>query len=506
MGQAQGGARRAPSVDDQGVIEGELVQSEIIEQNASNLARRGDELEASLAVALSESEIDKQIQTAHRFPRSITRAVNNIMELATLDRETAQESIYALPRDGKAITGPSIRFAELVAQQWGNNRVAGRVIAVDRREGFVEAEGVYHDLETNTAIAARVRARIKGKGGRLFSDDMIGVTSNAATSKAIRNAILRGIPKPVWKKPYEKCQQVVRGDAASLGARRVELIKAFRDNLGIQPDKLYTALGVKGEMDIGLDQLVVASGFYSALRQNEVTIDDLIRAASPGAAPTAKTLAGAFGDTGGAKTDTPAHDPVTGEIDPKADREAAEDAGAGDDAFKPAQGLNADADAPIEEDREDDAGDEGRDDQREPAHDDAGGEEEEEEDDGAEEFPVEFADFREKVSDANSWLTIKAAMGALGKTAAWKAAQPTLQHELKRHAYHSVMSLIERGQEPVSPAKDPSFFMLWVLFCDADKVRSTHALLIREPAYAKLGEGFKDEIGSLVHARLNPEG
>ena len=82
---------------------------------------------ASLAVTLARAEIDQQIATARALPRSIERAIKNIVTLSTLDEETAAECIYALPRGGKTIRGPSIRFAEIVASQWGNARVGSRV-------------------------------------------------------------------------------------------------------------------------------------------------------------------------------------------------------------------------------------------------------------------------------------------------------------------------------------------------------------------------------------------
>ena len=127
----------------------------------------------SLAVMLTRAEVDQQVATSRAMPRSIDRAVKNILSLATMDRESAAECIYALPRGGKPIRGPSIRMAEIIASQWGNCRTGARVVHVDRAEKFVEAEGVFHDLETNMATTARVRRRISDKQGRVLTDDMI---------------------------------------------------------------------------------------------------------------------------------------------------------------------------------------------------------------------------------------------------------------------------------------------------------------------------------------------
>jgi hypothetical protein len=149
----------------------------------------------SLAVAMQKAEIDQQISTAKAYPRVISRIVGNILSLATLDEETAKECIYALPRANKAIKGPSIRLAEIIASQWGNCRQAARVVHVDRFEKYVEAEGVFHDLESNSATTQRVRRRISDKNNKLLTEDMIIVTGNAACSIAKRNAILGGRPE-----------------------------------------------------------------------------------------------------------------------------------------------------------------------------------------------------------------------------------------------------------------------------------------------------------------------
>ncbi len=226
----------------------------------------------SLAISLARAEVDQQIATAHAFPRSISKAVKNITSLATLDKTSAEECIYALPRGGKPIKGPSIRLAEIISSQWGNCRVGARVVHVDKIEKYVEAEGVFHDLESNTATTARVRRRISDKGGRVFNDDMIVVTGNAACSIAKRNAILGGVPKAVWRKAYEAVEHVITGDVKTLVVRRDGAIKAFA-MFGVKPDQIFEALEVKGLDDITLDHIVTLTGMHSALKSGEETVE-----------------------------------------------------------------------------------------------------------------------------------------------------------------------------------------------------------------------------------------
>src|SRR5215470_4225045 len=150
----------------------------------------GAVVQVGLVSTLAKAEIDSQVATARQYPRAMKSAAQNIMTLATVDEQTAGECMYALPRGNKPIRGPSIRFAEIVAQCWGNNRTSATTIEIDRVNKLVIAEGMFHDLETNHATKATVNRRISDKHGRIFNDDMIVVTGNAACAIARRNAIL----------------------------------------------------------------------------------------------------------------------------------------------------------------------------------------------------------------------------------------------------------------------------------------------------------------------------
>lgn len=228
----------------------------------------------SLAVSLTKAEIDQQVATAKTYPRSIARVTQNILSLVTIDEEAAKECNYALPRGGKPITGPSIRLAEIVAGQWGNNRNGARVLHVDRAEKYVEAEGVFLDLETNTATTARVRRRIVDSKGRLYNDDMIIVTGNAACSIAKRNAILGGVPKAVWRKAHEAALATIKGDIKTLSERRDAAMKAFAA-FGVKPEQIFAALQIGGVDDITLETMPTLIGMHAALKSGEETVESM---------------------------------------------------------------------------------------------------------------------------------------------------------------------------------------------------------------------------------------
>lgn len=231
--------------------------------------------DASTAGMVTRQEIDMQIVTANRYPRSIATFVKTATELATLNEGTAQESIYALPRDGKVIEGPSARFAEIVAYSWKNCRYGARV--VDESGEFVTAQGVFMDLQQNNGITYEVKRRIVDSKGRRYKLDMIGVTANAASSIALRNAILKGVPKAIWNPIYQRARHVVMGDFKTLANRREEAIKAFVP-FGVTVEQIIGVLGLKGKEEIGLEQLVVLRGILTAIQEGDTTVEQAFMA------------------------------------------------------------------------------------------------------------------------------------------------------------------------------------------------------------------------------------
>lgn len=234
--------------------------------------------EENTVTLIGRSEIEHQISTARRFPRSIRNFRNEALQMVTLSESVAEQCVYALPRDGKTIEGPSARFAEIIASAWGNNRAGARVI--DDTGEFVTAQGVFHDLERNVAITYEVQRRITGRNGKRYSADMIGVTANAACSIALRNAILKGVPKAFWDDMYTEARKVIMGNVQTLANRRAQAIASFQ-RYGVDEAKLCTKLGVVGVEDIGLEHLVTLRGLLTAIREGDTTPEEAFEHRQP---------------------------------------------------------------------------------------------------------------------------------------------------------------------------------------------------------------------------------
>lgn len=225
---------------------------------------------------ISRAEIDQQIATAHRYPRSLSDFLNLSRAMIQSDPAVADECLYALKRtdkQGKAkiITGPSIRFAEIIQYAWGNIRTIARVMHEGPR--FITAQAVCHDLERNAATATEVQRRITGSSGNRYGDDMIGVTANAAASIARRNAILQVIPKPIWLPVFRTAEATVRGYYANLPGARDDAV-GYLTKRGIEEEVIFDHLGVATVDEITPEHLVVLRAAVKGAEEKEYTLEE----------------------------------------------------------------------------------------------------------------------------------------------------------------------------------------------------------------------------------------
>jgi len=248
-----------------------------------------DVIEGSTALeAQTRGEIDIQIATARKYPRSVRSFLMRTKELVGVDEETAASCFYRLPRGGKILEGPSIRLAEIVASTWGHMRVEARIVEQDAR--FIKVRAVAWDLESNYAAAQEVTRRITDKNGKTYSDDMIAVTANAAMSIGLRNAINRVVPRTYTNAFVFLAKQVAVGDLATLSQRRGQSLDYFA-KLGVPNDRVFKTIGVAGIEEITLDHLATLKGLATAIKEGTTSVDD----AFPEQAPASETARGAAG-------------------------------------------------------------------------------------------------------------------------------------------------------------------------------------------------------------------
>lgn len=230
-----------------------------------------ERVDTKAIAVLARSELESQIDAAHKYPRSVSSFVKEAMGLATLTREVAESCIYALPRGGKVIAGPSVRLAEICASAYGNLHFGSRIIDVEDKE--IVAQGVAWDIQKNLRVTVEARRRITDKYGKRYNDDMITVTGAAAGSIALRNALFRVIPRAYVDTIYAKAREVAVGNAQTLAARRVEVVARLQ-KIGVPVERVIPRVDRKSIDDVTLEDLEVLIGLGTAVKNGERSIDD----------------------------------------------------------------------------------------------------------------------------------------------------------------------------------------------------------------------------------------
>lgn len=228
---------------------------------------------------LNRSEIDMQIATAKKYPRSIKVFQDNAKALATSSEQVASECFYTLPRGGKNLEGPSARLAEIVMSCWGNCRGGVRSLGEDDKN--VILQGVFHDLERNIAVTTEVRRRITTKQHVRFNDDMVTMATNAGCSIALRNAVFKGIPKAFWQPIYEAARRCAIGDVQTLAARRDSMLAYFA-KMGVSVEQILQLLERAAVDDIDGENLATLKGLATAIKDGDTTIEQVFKAEKQG--------------------------------------------------------------------------------------------------------------------------------------------------------------------------------------------------------------------------------
>ena len=221
---------------------------------------------------ITRGEVDLQVSTAKRYPRSIERFNQHAMAMAVKNVEVAKSCFYVLPRGGKRLEGPSIRLAEIAAVCWGNLRCDVRILDADAT--MVTAQATAWDLETNVLIRRETKRRITDRSGRRFSDDMIVVTGNAAAAIALRNSILTVIPRAYVLDVMEHCKRVAAGERGTLDQAKAKWMAWF-EKQGVSKARVLELLGRTGAEDITIEDIATLQGVSTALSEGETTIDEL---------------------------------------------------------------------------------------------------------------------------------------------------------------------------------------------------------------------------------------
>ncbi len=251
------------------------VEPEYIVPESEDQGAEITQVQPSALAILNQSEHAAMVQTAN-LPtnrRKLDEFSKKLMAYASHSQPVALSMFYTLPRAGKQIVGPGVRFAEVVAPCWKNNSTGSRIVGSTNES--VTAQGVFIDYESNMRNVKEIPRRITDSQGRKFNADMILTTSKAALSIAYREAILKGgVPMALWNPAYEQAKLTAVGQAVSHAAR-IDAAMEYLNKLGVSEWQICNSVGVTSPKELEVDHLVTLKTLCEEIKKGARTIEEV---------------------------------------------------------------------------------------------------------------------------------------------------------------------------------------------------------------------------------------
>lgn len=202
---------------------------------------------AEMMISRQAQEVQAAMVVAKRFPRDEIASANRIIQACTR-LSLAESAMYEYPRGGENVTGPSIRLAEVMAQNWGNLDFG--ITELEQKNGESTVMAYCWDLETNTRqtkifTVPHVRATKKGSYALTDPRDIYELVANQG-ARRLRACILGIIPGDVVDAAVAQCETTLMAEK-DLKARVSRTIEAFKNDFGVPVQCLEQVIGCKAE-------------------------------------------------------------------------------------------------------------------------------------------------------------------------------------------------------------------------------------------------------------------
>lgn len=243
--------------------------SRIAAVNGGGAFSHGAEVDGQRAIA----EVQAAMAVAKRFPRDTVAARERVLN-ACARPGLAKTAVYQFARGGSDISGPSIRLAEAVAQQWGNLKFG----IVEKESGAKGSlvEAFCWDLETNVYVAKTFlvpHVRHTKHGSKPLTDPR-DIYENVANNGArrLRACILGVIPGDVIEEAVAACEKTLLTTCDCGPEAQKNLIAKFRE-IGVSRDQIEARIQRRIEA-IQPAQIVSLRNIYLSIRDGMSIITD----------------------------------------------------------------------------------------------------------------------------------------------------------------------------------------------------------------------------------------
>lgn len=234
-----------------------------------------------MAASRQAQEVQAAMVVAKRFPRDENDAYARIMK-ACKRRSLAESAVYEYRRGGQTVTGPSIRLAEVLAQNWGNLDFG--MIEMEQGNGESKVMAYCWDLETNvrqTKIFTVPHFRSTKSGGYTLTDprDIYEMVANQG-ARRVRSCILGVVPKDIVDDAVAECGKTLRDGKEPISDRVRKMISVFSENFGVDKETLEKYAGCNAEAFT--EQTLLSLGrIYTALKDGAAKREDYFDISKP---------------------------------------------------------------------------------------------------------------------------------------------------------------------------------------------------------------------------------
>jgi len=233
----------------------------------------GKQMAAAGNNAMAVAEVERAIQEvqaamviAKKFPRDQIKAMDRIINACT--RPTlAQTALYCYPRGGQEVTGPSIRLAEVLAQEWGNIHFGVRELSAEN--GVSTVETFAYDVENNVRQVKVFQVAhtryAKGQLNKLTDPrDIYEMIANQG-ARRLRACILGVIPGDVIEAAERQCEITQEANIDVTPETIKKMLDAFEKEYGVTQQLIEKRIGKRADA-INASQLLNLRKIFQSLR------------------------------------------------------------------------------------------------------------------------------------------------------------------------------------------------------------------------------------------------
>jgi hypothetical protein len=211
------------------------------------------------------AEAVASVQMAKAFPRDLVAARDRILNACTRP-ELAKVACYTYARGGTDVTGPSIRLAEALAQNWGNMQFGIREL--EQRNGESTCEAFAWDMETNTRqtkVFQVLHIRHTKRGDTVLTDprDIYELIANNG-ARRLRACILGVIPGDIIDEAVAQCDVTLKTKFEVTPERIKSLVEHFAE-FGVSKEQIEIRIQCRVDA-MKPAQLVSLGKIYNSLK------------------------------------------------------------------------------------------------------------------------------------------------------------------------------------------------------------------------------------------------